>query len=83
MTLVEWLGKGDGNKKYKVKVNHKTVQFGNKNYQHFRDSTPLKYYKHLDHNDPKRREAYRARHGAQGYHLKKYSPAWFSWHYLW
>ena len=32
-------------------------------YQQFRDSTKLKLYKKLDHNDPKRKKNYFQRHG--------------------
>lgn len=53
---------GDGNKKYKVIVNGKVIQFGDKSYQQFRDSTPLKLYSHLNHNDMQRRKAFHARH---------------------
>lgn len=31
-------------------------------YEHYKDITPFKLYKHLDHKDKKRREAYRKRH---------------------
>ncbi len=47
-----------------VKVDNKWVHFGNINYQHYFDSTPLKLYTHLNHGDKKRREAYRKRHMA-------------------
>jgi hypothetical protein len=61
----------------------KTVQFGAKGYAQYRDATPLKLYTRLDHGDSARRAQYRARHGAQGYHKTPFTPAWFSWHYLW
>lgn len=80
--------RGSGNKKYRVIVyskdgSKKTVQFGDKRYQQYKDKTPLKLYSKKDHGDKDRRARYRARHGAQGYHLKKFSPAWFSYFYLW
>jgi len=80
--------RGTGTKKYKVVIEFKdgrkkTVQFGSKNYQQFRDKTPLKLYKKKDHGDATRRKNYRKRHGAQGHQKKIYSPAWFSWNYLW
>jgi hypothetical protein len=82
--------RGSGNYKYKVILpSGKSVSFGDKRYQHFKDQTPLKLYSHLDHLDPKRRASYRARHGAmvdkngKRYVDKKYSAAWFSYHYLW
>jgi hypothetical protein len=84
---LEWII-GSGDKKYKVTIyfedgRKKTVQFGDKRYEQYKDSTPLKLYKDKDHNDPTRRENYRIRHGAQNYQKRKYSPAWFSWKYLW
>lgn len=85
MVKIDWstLAKGDGNKKYKVKVDGRTVQFGDRRYQHYKDVTPLKLWSSLDHLDKKRRDRYRKRHGAQGFQNKVGSPAWFSWHYLW
>jgi hypothetical protein len=59
------------------------VPFGNRSYEQWRDTTGLKLYSHLDHNDQRRRASYRARHGAQGYQNRKYSPAYFSWNFLW
>jgi len=89
----KWM-EGTGDKKYKVilyqniddyyqQKSWKTVQFGAKGYQQYQDSTPLKLYSSEDHLDESRRDNYRARHGAQGYQENQYSPAWFSWNYLW
>ena len=53
------------NKKYMYKgplSQNKWVHFGDSRYQQYKDSTPLKLYKHLDHGDRKRREAYFKRH---------------------
>ena len=88
--------RGTGEKKYKVRLppsaqypNGRTVQFGAKGYQQYKDQTPLRLYKKSDHGDAKRRDRYRKRHGAlrcKNGELcikKKYSPAWFSWHFLW
>lgn len=79
---------GSGHKKYKVKLYRdgefwKTVSFGDDRYQQYQDQTPIKYYANKDHLDESRRANYRSRHGAQGYQERKYSPAWFSWNYLW
>lgn len=87
MPRLKW-SRGTNNKKYKVQLLYangktKTVQFGDKRYQQYKDRTPLKLYTSKNHNDLKRRMNYRKRHGAQGHYKKKYSPAWFSWHYLW
>ena len=79
---------GTGNKKYKVKIfkndkKIKTVQFGDKRYQQYQDNTPLKLYSFMDHNDKNRRRLYRLRHGGKGYQKILFSPAWFSWNFLW
>ena len=85
----EWF-RGTYPKKYKVVLYDrksgkkiKTVQFGHQDYEHYHDSTPLKLYTKSNHGDKKRRDNYRSRHGTQGFQNKKYTPAWFSWYYLW
>lgn len=77
------------NKKYDVFYNNKWISFGNVNYNHYRDVTGLNVYSHLDHNDPKRRAAYRARHskillkdGTPAYKNKN-QPSYWSYYYLW
>lgn len=86
--------RGKGQYKYRaVLKNGKTVSFGARGYEHFKDSVPKNMggglYSHLDHKDQKRRNLYRIRHSAvytsdgKLAHTKKYSPAWFSWHFLW
>lgn len=58
-------------KKYSVYVpasengdgKRKLLHFGDKRYQHFRDT--IGHYSHLDHRDNKRRKAYYARHGPE------------------
>lgn len=82
--MLKWF-RGTGHKKYKVEIwnTHKklrTVQFGDKRYEQYRDKTPLKLYSHKNHNDLKRRSNYRKRHN---YKKPKYSAGWFSLHYLW
>lgn len=69
------------NKKYYAKVGNRKVYFGKIPYEQYKDK--IGYYSNLDHLDTKRRSAYRARHGAQGYQTKKGSAAWFSWNLLW
>jgi hypothetical protein len=71
----------------------KKVKFGARGYQHFKDWVPKrlggKKWSHKDHGDKDRRKNYRARH--KGMLTKsgkkaiavKYSPAWFSYYYLW
>lgn len=77
--------KGGKTKKYKVVMFNndkkiKTIQFGSKKYQQFKDTTPLKLYSNLDHNDNKRKKNYFSRHKIN---YPKYSPDWFSKKYLW
>lgn len=62
-------------KKYSVITpSGKTIHFGNKNYQQFRDSTGLGLYSHLDHNDTERRKRYLAR--AKGIKNKEGKLTW-------
>ena len=83
-----------GVKKYTAHLaNGKKVSFGDRRYEHYRDQVPRELggqrWRHLDHEDPKRRESYRRRHGAirdkagVPYINMPYSPAWFSYHFLW
>ena len=62
------------------------MPFGAKKYEHYKDSTPLKLYKNLDHNDKTRLDSFQKRFEP----LKKsqkwkqnYTPLFFSWSYLW
>jgi hypothetical protein len=65
-----------------VKTRRKqTIPFGDKRYEQYRDSTGLKLYSRLDHNDEKRRQNYLARH--EKTRNKKWSPSWFSATFLW
>lgn len=86
--------KGPNKKKYTaILPSGKKVHFGHRDYQHYKDSIPKRYgggiWSHKDHKDKKRRDNYRKRHG--GVKLidgslainKKFSPAWFSYYYLW
>lgn len=68
-------------KKYDVTfADGKTLSFGQKGYQQYRDSA-LGIYKEFDHLDKRRQDAYRKRF--QKKINIKYSPAWFSNTYLW
>ena len=69
------LGDEKGNKIY--------IPFGDNRYEQYKDTTGLGLYSNKDHLDKKRRTSYRARHGANGSHTIRYTPAWFSWTYLW
>ncbi len=75
------------NKKYDAILQNKTtkaikkVPFGDVRYQQYRDSTPLKLYKHLNHNDKERRRLYRARHEKDM--SNKFSSGYFSSKFLW
>ena len=92
--------RGHNFKKYTVFVkNIKTkkirkLHFGDKRYQQFKDSTPLKLYKHKNHNTLKRRRNYYSRHSGtkkKGLAIKKekknskgfYTPKILSHIYLW
>ncbi len=46
------------NKKYMVQYKVKWIHFGDTCYEHFQDKTPLKLYRHLDHEDLIRRLNY-------------------------
>lgn len=67
-------------KKYMIRYNNKWIHFGDSRYEHFRDSTPLQLYKHLNHNDPDRRRLYYARHGKTA---KIGTPKYYSHKFLW
>lgn len=58
----------------------KTVHFGDKRYQQFKDSTGLRLYSHLNHGDLRRRKLYYMRHGKKA---TMYSAKWFAHKYLW
>jgi hypothetical protein len=80
-------------KKYMAKTpSGRWVHFGNLKgaaKEHYKDSTGLGLYSHLDHNDPKRRISYRKRHGAIKLKSGKLAvldpeqPAFYSWRWLW
>jgi hypothetical protein len=86
--------KGPGKYKYTaIMPNGKRINFGNRDYQHYRDRVPKntggKLWSHLNHNNFDRMQNYRSRHrgittksGIPAY-KKKYSPSWFSYHFLW
>ncbi len=46
-------------KKLMVKVNNRTIHFGSRNMEHFKDKTGI--WKSKDHNDPKRRKNFLTR----------------------
>ena len=62
------LEQGKQNKKYTAHIKHKQthkmrrLSFGDKNYQQFKDRTPLQLYKHLNHGDRRRMKNYYSRH---------------------
>jgi hypothetical protein len=68
------------NKKYMIRVNNKLIHFGDSRYQHYKDSTPLRLYSHLDHHDKIRRKRYYDRHGKTN---NKNSAKYWSNKYLW
>jgi hypothetical protein len=76
---------GKGNKKYNALIYDnlgnliKKIPFGDRRYQQFHDTIGL--YKHLDHNDERRRLNYQKRH--KNDKLNELSPGYFSYYYLW
>lgn len=94
MEGVEKFVLGPGRFKYTaILKNGQRVNFGHRDYEHYRDSVPKslggKKWSHKDHGDIKRRKNYQLRHskvrtasGKYAYQIK-YSPSWFAYHYLW
>jgi len=77
-------------KKYSVITPEgKKIHFGNKKYEHFKDTTGLGLYRKLNHNDKKRQKNYCNRSGGiknkQGLLTKndKESANYYSRMYLW
>lgn len=76
------------NKKYTAFIKNKKndriikIHFGDDRYEHFKDSTGLGVWKKKDHMDPERRRRYQSRHSVY-LNEKEYSPAYFSWNFLW
>ena len=77
----------DPSKKYEAIIEdvktrrRQRVPFGSSSFQQYRDSTGMRIYSRLDHNDEKRRQNYLARHEKTRH--KKWSPSWFSSVFLW
>jgi len=82
-----------GYKKYKASIYDtknkkiKSVMFGDRRYEHYFDRIGM--WREKNHNDRKRRAAYRKRHekislkdGSAAYQVP-YTPAYFSYHLLW
>lgn len=71
----------------------KKVFFGHRKYEHYKDSVPKSMgggkWSHMDHRDPVRRQRFFARFEGQRCSNGKrcidipFSPAWFSYYYLW
>jgi hypothetical protein len=85
---------GPGQYKYTaILPDGKRVNFGHRDYEQYKDSVPKSLgggrWSRKDHLDPERRKSYRARHGGMrckdGTRCidKKYTPAWFSYYFLW
>jgi hypothetical protein len=85
---------GPGRYKYTAILrNGRRINFGHRDYEQYKDSVPTDLgggkWSHKDHGDAKRRANYRKRHAAvatkdrrKAYQVK-FSPSWFSYHYLW
>lgn len=86
--------RGPKNKKYTaIMSDGRKVHFGDNRYEHYKDSVPKDLgggiWSKLDHKDKERRKNYRSRHkniicedGRRCIDVK-YSPAWFSYYFLW
>lgn len=73
------------NKKYDVYLikqneNKYITSFGDKRYEHYKDK--FGYYSKLDHNDKKRRDAYRSRHKNDYINDPNYAGFW-AYNFLW
>ena len=70
------LKKGKHQKKYTAYIKNKKTKkirklhFGDKNYEQYKDRTPLKLYKHKNHNTRKRMQNYYSRHSGTKNRLK-------------
>jgi helix-turn-helix protein len=51
-----------GLKKYMFTKDNKTIHFGARDYEQYKDNTPLQLFKSQDHGDDLRRELYLKRH---------------------
>jgi len=66
LNLISKWEQGTGNKKYKVYFkNGRILSFGDKNYKHYKDSTPLNLYSNLNHLDEERKKRYYKRHNKE------------------
>ena len=86
--------RGPGYKKYTANLpDGSKIHFGDSRYEHYADKVPKArgggLWTNLDHKDKKRRANYRARHskiktkdGRLAIDVQ-YSPAFFSYHFLW
>ena len=86
---------GSGKHKYTaILPTGQHVSFGHVDYEHYKDSVPKSHggglWSHKDHGDLTRRKQYRTRHGAilckatnRQCITIRYSPAWFSYYFLW
>lgn len=85
--LIDFQKSNTKNKKYdaillNIKTNRtKKVPFGDKRYQHYKDSTGKNLYSDLNHLDKERRKNYRARHKETA--KNKFSSSYFAYKYLW
>lgn len=88
--MVEFKKSTREGKKYMAKTpSGRWIHFGSTSHQHYKDSTGLGIYSHLDHGDPKRRASYRKRHSAirtksgNLAYRDKEQPSYYSYYFLW
>lgn len=86
-TFVKFRKSNTKNKKYDAILRHKetgrkrTVPFGDKRYEQYKDITGLGIYSSKNHLDKERRKNYRKRHFETS--RKKFSSSYFSYNFLW
>jgi len=81
MYIKQWLPSPLKNKKYRVILsNGKHIDFGDKRYQQYRDSSPLRLYSAMDHRDNARQAHYYLRHNID---YPEFSADWLSKRFLW
>lgn len=81
MKIIKWSVSDNPAKKYMVLLSDgRIIHFGSRNHQHYKDTTPLRAFAHLDHNDPFRKARYYLRHKRD---YSEFSADWLAKRYLW
>lgn len=81
MYIKKWSASPLKTKKYRVLLSDGShVDFGDKRYAQYRDSSPLHLYSGMDHRDKDRRARYYSRHNID---YPAFSADWLSKRFLW